>query len=59
MNYTKQQMQDLRDQYVEEMNAKAQRTCEMFAAIGCTVVSVDRDGRARTTTPKGATDDRP
>ena len=58
MNYTKQDMQDLRDQYVEEMNAKAQRTCEMFAAIGCTVVSVDKDGRATHYNTKGATDDR-
>jgi hypothetical protein len=59
VNYTKQQMQDLRDQYVEEMNVKAQRTCEMFAAIGCTVVSVDRDGHVTHYNTQGGTDNRP
>jgi hypothetical protein len=43
--YSLAEMQDLRDQYREQMEAKARRACEVFAAIGCAVVSVDRDGR--------------
>jgi hypothetical protein len=41
------QMKDLRDQYTEEMNERARKFCDMMAATGATVVSVEPDGRAQ------------
>lgn len=41
---TQAQLQDLRDQYRDEMEAKARHACEMLVSIGCTAVRVERDG---------------